>query len=118
MTVRSLMVRALTEPWGRPGDLAQIGAGLLKLDAYIGPCIAKAVTAWPKLLSAQELYEADGPAALLGNPVLCALLDSAENPDVEMERFLTAARHLLLEAALGAGASCDEAWRFYPSMAR
>src|SRR5258708_34810177 len=37
-TIRSLMVRALTEPWGRPSDLAQVGAELLKLDAYIGPC--------------------------------------------------------------------------------
>jgi tetratricopeptide (TPR) repeat protein/2-polyprenyl-3-methyl-5-hydroxy-6-metoxy-1,4-benzoquinol methylase len=119
-TIRSLMVRALTEPWGRPGDLAPGGVELLKLDAYIGPCIAKAVTAWPKLLSAQELYGADGPAALLGNPVLCALLDSAENPDVEMERFLTAARHLLLEAAIGAVASDDEneALSFYSALAQ
>lgn len=119
-TIRSLMVRALTEPWGRPGDLAPVGAELLKLDAYIGPCIAKAAAAWPKRLSAQELYEADGPAALLGNPVLCALLSSAENPDVGMERFLTAARHLLLEAALGAVASHDEheALSFHSALAQ
>jgi tetratricopeptide (TPR) repeat protein/SAM-dependent methyltransferase len=118
--IRSLLVRALTEPWGRPGDLAPVGAELLKLDAYIGPCIAKAVTAWPKLLSTQELYGADGPAVLLGNPVLCALLNSTENPDVEMERFLTAARHLLLEAALGAAAGYDElgALSFYSALAQ
>jgi tetratricopeptide (TPR) repeat protein/2-polyprenyl-3-methyl-5-hydroxy-6-metoxy-1,4-benzoquinol methylase len=118
-TIRSLMVRALTEPWGRPSDLAQVGAELLKLDAHIGPCIAKAVTAWPNFPSAQELYEADGPAALLDNPVLCAFLNSAQNPDVEMERFLTAARHLLLEAAVGAVASDeeDEALSFYSALA-
>ena len=46
-----------------------------------------------------------GLQSLLNNPVLCALLNSAQNPDVEMERFLTAARHLLLEAAIGAVAS-------------
>ena len=118
-TIRSLMVRALTEPWGRPSDLAQVGAELLKLDAYIGPCIAKAVTAWPNFPSAQELYEADGPAALLDNPVICGLLNSAQNPDLEMERFLTAARHLLLEAAIGAVASYDEdeALSFYSALA-
>jgi len=118
-TMRSLMVRALTEPWGRPSDLVQVSAELLKLDAYIGPCIAKAVTAWPNVPSARELYEADGPAALLDNPVLCALLNAAQNPDVEMERFLTAARHLLLEAAIGAVASSyeGEALGFYSALA-
>ena len=119
-TIRSLMVRALTGPWGRPGDLAPVGAELLKLDACIGPCVAKAVIAWPKRLSAQGLYEAGGPAALLGNPMLCALLNSSENPDVEMERFLTAARHHLLEAAMGvvAGDGEDEALSFYSALAQ
>jgi len=118
--VRSLMVRALTEPWGRPGDMAPVGAALLKLDAHIGRCIARAVNAWPDRLSAQELYGAGGPAALLDNPVLCALLTSAENPDVEMERFLTAARRLLLEAALGAvvGQDDHEDLSFYSALAR
>ena len=118
--IRSLMVCALTEPWGRPCDLAQVGAELLKLDAHIGPCIAKAVTAWPGFLSARELYEAGGPAALLDNPVLCAFLTCAPNPDVDIERFLTAARHLLLEAALGAVASSheDEALLFYGALAQ
>lgn len=119
-TTRSLMVRALTEPWGRPGDLAQAGVELLKRDACIGPCIARAVAAWPNVPSAQALYEADGPAALLDNPVLCALLNSAQNPDVEMERFLTAARHLLLEAAVGAiaGGDEDEALSFHAALAQ
>ena len=119
-TIRSLMVRALTEPWGRPSDLAQVGAELLKLDACIGPCVAKAVTAWPKFPSAQELYGAGGPAALLDNPVLCALLNSTQNPDMGMERFLTAARYLLLEAAIGAAAGNDEpeALSFYSALAQ
>ena len=73
-TIRSLMVRALTEPWGRPSDLAQAGAQLLKLDAYIGPCVAKAVAAWPDYPSAQALYGADGPAVALKQS--CALCTS------------------------------------------
>lgn len=119
-TIRSMMTRALTEPWGRPSDLAQTGVELLKLDAYIGPCIARAVAAWPKFLPAQELYEAGGPAALMDNPVLCGLLTSTQNPDVEMERFLTAARHLLLAAAIDADAGQDErgALPFYSALAQ
>lgn len=119
-SVRSLMARALTEPWGRPADLAQAGVELIKLDPYIGPCIARAVAAWPRFLSAQELYEADGPAALLANPVLWGLLTSAQNPDAEIERFLTAARHLLLEAAIDAtaGDGEHEALSFYGALAQ
>jgi tetratricopeptide (TPR) repeat protein/2-polyprenyl-3-methyl-5-hydroxy-6-metoxy-1,4-benzoquinol methylase len=117
--VQALMVHALTEPWGRPGDLAPVAAQLLKRDAHIGPCIARAVAAWPEHPSAQELYGADGPAALLGNPLLSALLKSTQNPDVEIERFLTAARHLLLEAATSpvTGGEEDEALLFYGALA-
>ena len=119
-TIRSLLVRALTEPWGRPSDLAQVGAELLKLDADIGPCIVKAVAAWPKFPSAQALYGTDGPAALLDNPLLHALMITAQNPDLELERFLTAARHLLLETAIGAVATNEEArvLSFYSALAR
>ena len=72
------------------------------------------MAAWPGFLSEQELYGSDGPAAVLDNPVLCALLTAAQNLDLEMERFLTAARRLLLEAAIG-GPSRDtvEALPFY-----
>lgn len=107
-TIRSLMVRALAEPWGRPSDLAPVGTELLKLDAYIGPCIARAAAAWPEFPSAQELYGAGGPAVLLGNPLLYSLLTSTQNPDMELERFLTVARRLLLETAIGVAASPDE----------
>ncbi|MGZ5925985.1 MAG: tetratricopeptide repeat protein [Rhizomicrobium sp.] len=106
--IRTFMVAALTEPWGRPSDLAQVAVQLLKQDRHVGPSIAKAAAAWPALLSASELYGVEGPAGILHNPVLCALLNATQNPDVEMERFLTAARHLLLEAAMGAFAGSDE----------
>ena len=61
-----------------------------------------------------------GPASLLDNPVLCSLLTSTQNPDAEMERFLTAARHLLLEAAVDAVAGYDEheALSFYGALAQ
>ncbi|MFO1249303.1 MAG: tetratricopeptide repeat protein [Alphaproteobacteria bacterium] len=117
-TVRSLTVRALSGPWGRPADLAQAGAQLLKLDAHIGNCIARAVTAWPNVPAARELYGPDGAAALLTNPLLCALLTSSQNPDIDMERFLTVARHLLLDAAMASAGGDDPALPFYSALAQ
>lgn len=118
-TIRSLMVSALTEPWGRPSDLVQACAQLLKRDALVGPCIAKAAAAWPGFPTARELYGADGPAALLGNPLLCRFLTSAQNPDAGIERFLTGARHLLLEAAMETdGRDADQVLSFHAALAQ
>ena len=49
--------------------------------------------------------------------MLLALLVSAQNTDVELERFLTMARRLLLEAAAGDGAD-GGALEFYAALAR
>lgn len=119
-TIRSLMVRALNEPWGRPADLAPAAAELLKRDGYLGACIARAAAASPEFLSARALYEADGPSALLDDTLLFAFLNNAPNPDLDIERFLTAARHLLLEAAVGAQVGHDDidGLPFYGALAR
>ena len=103
---RALMVRALTEPWGRPSELAEVGIDVVKLNPDIAGCIARASKAWPLRLSAQDLFGTNGLAATAADPLLRALLDSAPARDVEMERFLTMARCALLEAATG-GAGPD-----------
>jgi tetratricopeptide (TPR) repeat protein/2-polyprenyl-3-methyl-5-hydroxy-6-metoxy-1,4-benzoquinol methylase len=71
---RALMARALTEPWGRPGDLAE---------------------------TAIHVVKAGGLAAHAADPLLRALLESAPACDIELERFLTVARSGLLESATG-----------------
>jgi tetratricopeptide (TPR) repeat protein/SAM-dependent methyltransferase len=119
--IRIAMVRALTEPWGRPSKLARVTTDLIKLNPDIGECIARAAHAWPRRLSAQDLFGSNGLAALAANELLCALLCSAPISDIEMERFLTMARRLMLEAATGIAASDDDAGTalsFYSALAR
>src|ERR1035441_299696 len=119
--IRIAMVRALTEPWGRPSKLARVSTDLVKLNPDIGECIARAAHAWPRRLSAQDLFGSNGLAALAANELLCALLCSAPISDIEMERFLTMARRLMLEAATGIAASDDDAGTalsFYCALAR
>ena len=109
--LQPLMLRALTEPWDRPSDLAYTCARFLKHDPLIGPAIARAADAWPEHLPAELLFGPDGPAPFAANPLFEALLCMAPNADMEMERFLTMARRLLLEAAK-AGTEADTALGF------
>jgi Flp pilus assembly protein TadD/SAM-dependent methyltransferase len=93
-TFRALMARALTEPWGRPGDLAE---------------------------TAIHVVKAGGLAAHAADPLLRALLESAPACDIEMERFLTVARRGLLEAATGTappGREIGAALSFYCALSR
>lgn len=99
--IRHVMARALIEPWVRPGELAHSAAQLIKQNPHIGPGAARAAQAWPSALSASELFGPGGPAVLADDELLLALLVSAQNADVELERFLTMARRALLEAAGG-----------------
>ncbi len=119
--IRLEMVRALTEPWGRPSELAPACTDLVKRNSDIGGCVARATDAWPLRLSAQDLFGANGLATLAADPLLCALLDSAPICDIEMERFLTMARRAMLEAATAMTPSDGEvgdALRFYSALAR
>ena len=116
----ALMVRALTEPWGRPSELAPVSIGLVKLNPDIGAGIARAVDAWPVRLPAPVLFGAYGLATLSANSLLCALLDSALICDIEMERFLTMGRHALLAAATTtvSDSEVSAALSFYSALAR
>jgi tetratricopeptide (TPR) repeat protein/2-polyprenyl-3-methyl-5-hydroxy-6-metoxy-1,4-benzoquinol methylase len=114
---RRAMTRALTEAWARPGELARSAASLIKQGAHIGASAARAARAWPRSLPAAELFGPGGPAALADDELLLALLVSAQNTDVELERFLTMARRALLEAAASDDAD-DGAIGFYAALAR
>ena len=66
--VRSLLARAIHEAWARPSELATAAAGLIR----------------------QGGVKTD-------DPLLLALLVCAQNTDIELERFLTAARRTMLD---------------------
>jgi SAM-dependent methyltransferase len=115
------MVRALAEPWGRPSDLAPTSTDLIKLNPDVGECVVRATRAWPQRLSAQDLFGSNGLTATAHDALLCTLLDAAPICDIEIERYLTMARHAMLEAATGTTDSGGEAGSvlgFYAALAR
>ncbi|HVZ27607.1 MAG TPA: tetratricopeptide repeat protein [Rhizomicrobium sp.] len=115
--IRKTMLRAVLEPWERPCDLAHSCASLIKQGSPTGAIVARAARAWPEPLSAAVLYGPDGLAALSNDALLCALLASANAADIELERCLTMARRLLLEA--GESDAADAAGlEFYAALAR
>ena len=119
--LRIVLVRALTEPWCRPSDLSQICINYVKLNADIEGGVARATDAWPVRLSAQNLFGLNGLATLADDPLLNAILISAPICDIDMERFLTMARHAMLEIAMGMTNSEDgvgASLSFYSALAR
>ncbi|HEX5211356.1 MAG TPA: tetratricopeptide repeat protein [Pseudolabrys sp.] len=95
--VRAILVRAVSEPWGRPTDLALAAVALVKANPGVGEGVARASAAWPRRLSAPELFGPSGLAAAAADPLLRSLLETVTIPDVELERFLTMSRHAMLE---------------------
>jgi SAM-dependent methyltransferase len=86
------MVRALTEPWDRPGALSNACARLIRSHPAIGPMVMRADTAWPRPLSLAQLLGDAGFAPLADDAILVALMISAPNTDIPLERFLTLLR--------------------------
>ncbi len=97
--LRLLLSRAITEAWDRPGELALMSAHFVQLDPVIHNCVTRANAAWPEQLYAQDLFDVDGLATLSSDPLLNTLLESTPLCDIKLERFLTLARHALLETA-------------------
>jgi Tfp pilus assembly protein PilF/SAM-dependent methyltransferase len=115
--LRHVLARALTEPWARPSELARTTAHLIKQSAHIGPCVARAVQAWPLPLSVLELFGPGGTKALADDELLLALLVSAQNTDIELERFLTMARRVLLDEAARDDGADGAGLEFYAALA-
>ncbi len=120
--LRHYIVRALSEPWGRPGSIAFTCITLVKCDPRIQHGIDRAVAAWPARLSCQALFGPDGLQAASNAPVLRAMLHNcpAVN-DIPLERFLTLARSALLEKAMAmpaADTTDDAALAFACMLAR
>lgn len=113
---RGGMTRALTEAWARPGEISRAAAELVKQGVHLGASVTAAAIAWPRTLSASELYGSGGTALTVQDPLLLALLVSAQNTDIELERFLTLARRVLLDAAVADQATT--ALGFYAALAR
>ncbi|MDX8386857.1 MAG: tetratricopeptide repeat protein [Gallionella sp.] len=98
--IRLLLNRAISESWGRPYDLMAPTLSLIKLNKDIQECIERAVNAWPRRLSAKELYSNSNLTAVSGDLLLKSLLENTSICDLDLERFLTVARFAMLDEAL------------------
>ena len=115
--LRFLMMRALSEAWGRPDQLARVCISLISLDPEIAGCVRRAVQSRPQPLPGKVLFGDRGLAAVTADQLLIALLDAAPVVDVDMERFLTMARRVLLDVA-GDAAPTPEGIAFHSALAR
>jgi SAM-dependent methyltransferase len=119
--LEALIVRAISEPWGRPADLAGPCLTLIKSDRDIAGGLARADAAWPSRLTADELFGDAGLRAATHNPLLRRLLENARTNDIAIERYLTSVRLALLEAATSAAAAHgvdEDILAFYCALAR
>lgn len=99
--VRDMLIRALSEPWVQPIALTNTGVALVKLDQTLGGMITRAAQSWPHILPPHTLFGATGLDILAGDALLHTLLVSSPVCDIAMERFLTMARHAMLDLADG-----------------
>ena len=99
--VRAMSIRALSTPWSRPARISSACIRLVAGMAELRGCIDRAWNAWPSRLASRELF---GTArdAVFEDLLLRTLLESAPVCDLQMERFLTQARHALLDDAMAA----------------
>jgi Tfp pilus assembly protein PilF/SAM-dependent methyltransferase len=118
--VRLALTTAITEAWAMPFLLCRAALSLVMLDERIAACVRRANESWPSRLPAATLFGADGLAALSADPLLHAVLQSGAANSIPFERFLTCARHALLEIASRPPASHADlaALPFYAALAR
>ena len=118
--LRGLIVRGLTEPWGRPDELVPVAMSILLRDDALRTIVERAAAVWPQHLPANDVLSASLLPAF-GDPLMHAVLEVAANVDLAFEKFLTSVRRALLERALSDGAdeSIDERMlRFLSALAR
>ena len=123
---RRLVIRAISEPWGRPSQFVAASVALLHLDREIGACIERAATAWPLRLSAEALFGPSGLSAVSDDDLFRCLLESTPASDLGMERFLTLARLAMLDIAakgsisdaMDENAIAENVLTFYCALAR
>lgn len=97
--VRAALTTAITEAWAMPHGLCRPALSLIMLDERIASCVRLANESWPARVPRAALFGPAGLAALAADPLLHALLEAVPVNTIQFERFLTCARHALLEIA-------------------
>ena len=115
---RALVLRALSEPWDRPADLAVPAVSLVKLNPAVKDACAHVVRAWPNRIMLENL--SGRLTAIADDELLRVLLETAPACDVELERVLTGIRYIFLAAAQEGPTTPEEdgLLRFFCALAR
>lgn len=97
--IRAALTVAITEPWGVPYQLCRPALSLIMLDPSIAAWVGMVNEKWPARPPKAQLFGAEGLVKLGNHTLLHAVLQAAPTSTLEFERFLTAARRVLLETA-------------------
>ena len=100
--VRQYLIRAISDPWSRTGQLVPASLALIKSNREVGQCIERAVASWPTSLSKDDLFGTEGLAAMATDGLLNAVLENTAAAGLDFEHFLTLARRALLLDVLAA----------------
>ncbi|MFM9913353.1 MAG: tetratricopeptide repeat protein [Methylophilaceae bacterium] len=120
-SITPLLVRAMSEPWGPPHELAKTMIGLIWQDDTIAPCIARAIQSWPEKPSLEMLFSEEELLTVARHQPLRCLLENAASCDIGLEKFLTLTRHVLLQQAVSVDhmqASDPDVLNFHCALAR
>ena len=99
--LRTYVERALVNGWARPSDLANFVTALIKQSDTVRHALVRSGEA-QTAASAQEIHGPRALAALAGDRLLQAFLESTPVCDTELEQLLTDARHAALDLATAA----------------
>jgi tetratricopeptide (TPR) repeat protein/SAM-dependent methyltransferase len=105
--LQKTLLRAWSELWSRPNDLAPLTIALIKGRPAVAAAIARANQA-ARPPSLEELWEPTGLAVPAGDRLLCCLMQSTPAADADLERLLTATRRVVLDVAASDAAHAVE----------
>jgi SAM-dependent methyltransferase/tetratricopeptide (TPR) repeat protein len=101
LDLRDDLARAMSDPWGRPTDVARFASNFVKRSRAVCTCIRRVAANWPIFPASSELFSPTELAEISSDRLLCCLLESTIVFDLELERFLTTVRRTILAAATG-----------------
>jgi Tfp pilus assembly protein PilF/2-polyprenyl-3-methyl-5-hydroxy-6-metoxy-1,4-benzoquinol methylase len=100
--LRNLLLRALSEVWIRPSQLAPACSRFLALNTAVRDNLALADMTWPKLIPPEKLLGSPALTAIGEDGLFRALLETTPVCEVALERLASGLRFSLLTAALSA----------------
>lgn len=96
---RGALIRALSESWGDPRKLVNVGAHVIAANPAISESMERAMRAWPARLPADEFFGPNGLDEIAKDDLLRCLLSHERLTSVEIEKFLSGLRSTLLQKA-------------------